>query len=36
MCAGKALATLIFVCLTATAIVSYIVANNPGVLAYFK
>ena len=36
MCAGKALATLIFVCLTATAIISYIVANNPGVLAYFK
>ena len=36
MCAGKALATLIFVCLTATAIVSYIVANNPAVLEYFK
>ena len=36
MCAGKVLATLIFVCLTVTAIVSYIVANNPGVLAYFK
>ena len=36
MCAGKVIATLIFVCLTVVAVVSHIVANNPGILAYFK